>query len=153
MNGRARGVLLPALVLALGVVIGPAHAQNPAGQDSAAVTDGTYELSGVEVQPELRNRSEAADLVQRFYPRELRRRGETAVLAMRFLILPDGTVDGTRISVASADNQGFSQAATRVVRQLRFTPAKVGGRPVAVWVTLPVVFMVPPGSAPPTRAP
>ena len=55
------------------------------------------------------------------------------------LVLEDGTVGDTRI-VKSLP--GFDDAAMTAVRQWKFIPAVAKGKPVAVWVAVPVKFSV-----------
>jgi TonB family protein len=149
MKQRRAGIFLPALLLAGVFAVHPARAQWAASADSLRA----YELGEVEVMPELANRSEVAGLIQRHYPREMRRKRETGMVTVRFLVRPDGRVDSTRVSVLNSDNEGFNDAAVNVIRRARFAPARVDGQPVAVWVMFPLIFRLEPRSAPPTRAP
>jgi hypothetical protein len=41
----------------------------------------------------------------------------------------------------SSAGAGWTTVLTRVVYAMRFNPARIGQRPVPVWVALPVVFM------------
>ena len=120
--------------------------------DTAAPTV-AYELSAVDVQPEMVNREEIARLVDRSYPRELRRRHETGTVTLHFVIRDDGAVDSTHLEVENASRLGFADAAVLVVRRMRFSPAKVNGQPVPVWVTLPVTFWLPSRATPPAWTP
>lgn len=101
---------------------------------------GTYELSAVEEQPDLSNRSEVARQLSRNYPPLLRDAGVTGTVTIRMRVNEDGRVDASSITVENATHDAFGDAARRVVERMRFRPAKVGGRPVKVWVTLPVNF-------------
>jgi protein TonB len=115
-------------------------------QDVSARTappdEGTYELSAVEEQPELSNRSEVARQMSRNYPPLLRDAGVTGTVTIRMRVNEDGHVDAESISVENSTHEAFGDAAKRVVERMRFRPAKVGGRPVKVWVTLPVTFQL-----------
>jgi TonB family protein len=102
--------------------------------------EGTYELSAVEVKPELRNRAEIERQIEAGYPRALLSRGVTGDVDLRFRILESGTVDPTSITVEMTTNPAFAEPATIMTRGMLFTPAKVGGRPVNVWVTIPIHF-------------
>src|SRR5258705_2429661 len=55
------------------------------------------------------------------------------------LVMKDGTVGDTKI-VGSLP--GFDDAAMAAVRQWKFKPAMAKGKPVAVWVAIPVKFSV-----------
>jgi periplasmic protein TonB len=104
--------------------------------------EGTYELSAVEEQPELSNRSEVARQLSRNYPPLLRDAGVVGTVTIRMRVLENGQVDPASIAVENATHDAFADAARRVVERMRFRPAKVGGRAVKVWVTLPVTFQL-----------
>ncbi|HKP76185.1 MAG TPA: TonB family protein [Longimicrobiaceae bacterium] len=104
--------------------------------------DSTYELSTVEVQPELANREEVAAALSRNYPPLLRDAGVTGTVTLRMRVGSDGVVDPGSIQVLESSHDMFSTAATRVAERLRFRPARAGGKPVPVWVTLPVTFQL-----------
>ncbi|HET7462713.1 MAG TPA: energy transducer TonB [Longimicrobium sp.] len=108
--------------------------------DRPSPKDGTYELSAVDEQPVLLNRAVAARAMAHGYPCELRSQGITGMVVLRFVIRPDGTTDPLSVGVETATNAAFVEPASDVVRQMRFEPAKVGGVPVRVWVTLPITF-------------
>lgn len=135
MKNRSR-VVFAALVLATVFAARPARAQ-------AADSLGAYELSAVEVQPEMQNRREVALYVQEYYPRELRRTREQGAVTLRFMIRPDGMVDDAHIIVENSSKAAFERPAVRVVRQMRFSPARLNGERVPVWVTLPITFFPP----------
>ncbi len=58
-------------------------------------------------------------------------------MVVQALVLKDGTVGGTRVvkSIPLLD-----EVAVAAVRQWRFKPALSAGKPVAVWVAVPVKF-------------
>jgi len=101
-----------------------------------------YELSAVEVQPELLNRDEVAAALSRNYPPLLRDAGVTGTVTIRMRIGRDGVVDPATIEVVSTTHEAFSDAAVRVAQRLRFRPARYKGEPVPVWVSLPVTFQL-----------
>jgi TonB family protein len=62
------------------------------------------------------------------------------VAVVRFLIDVNGApVPGT-VLVEDSEHSGFAAPAMQVVETMRFQPARVNGRRVAVWVVLPVQF-------------
>lgn len=71
------------------------------------------------------------------YPDEARRTGVDGVVMIQALVLEDGSVGDTRIvkSIPALD-----EAAAACVRQWHFKPALSAGRPVAVWVAVPIRF-------------
>lgn len=101
---------------------------------------GVYDISAVEVRPELSNRSDVGRALERNYPPLLRDAGVGGTVTLSFRVNEDGRVDPASISVVSSDNEQFSDAAKKVVERMRFRPAKVNGRAVKVLVSLPVTF-------------
>ena len=120
--------------------------QNGQAQDvtarQAPPDEGTYELSAVEEQPELSNRSEVARQLSRNYPPLLRDAGVVGTVVVRMRVMENGSVDPASVSIENSSHEAFGDAARRVVERMRFRPAKVGGKAVKVWVTLPVTFQL-----------
>lgn len=104
--------------------------------------DGTYELSAVEVQPELVNPAEVRAALSHNYPPLLRDAGVTGSATVRMRVFGDGSVDAGSITIEAASHEAFGQAAARVAERMRFSPARIGGKPVPVWVTVPVTFLL-----------
>lgn len=104
--------------------------------------EGTYELSAVEELPRPTNTADLARSLQRNYPPLLRDAGVTGTVQVRMRVLEDGTVDAGSISVTSSTHEQFNDPSIRSVQRLRFRPAKVNGRPVKVWVELPIQWTV-----------
>ncbi len=107
-----------------------------------------YELSALDVQPVLLNRDEVGLALAERYPPELRNKGVGGGVTLRFVILPDGTVDSASVGVVVASSPEFVEPAAGVVRQMRFRPGLVGSTPVRSWVMLPVVFQTVAASKP-----
>jgi TonB family protein len=101
-----------------------------------------YELSELDEQPELTNARAVAAALSRVYPPGLREKGDTGRVVVRFRVTAEGMVDPPTAGVVESTSEGFSRAALEVVRTMRFRPAKVQHRPVAVWVTIPVSFQL-----------
>jgi len=77
--------------------------------------------------------------LQRFYPRQARLRGVEGDTVLRFEIAADGSITRTTV-VSSTPNGVFEQAAERLARSLRFTPAKRGGVAVPSLLTQHIVW-------------
>lgn len=105
--------------------------------------EGTYELGVIEEQPAFRNAARFARRIEARFPPELRVGGVSGGAVVRFRILENGTVAPESPSVELTTEPRFGEAAVSVVRETRFRPAKVGGRPVKVWMTLPIWFEAP----------
>jgi TonB family protein len=107
-----------------------------------------YELAGVEKQPELANGPAVVTALSRAFPPRLRAAGDSGLVVIRMRLREDGTVDTSSIHVVRTTHPGFSDAARRVAAVMRFRPARVGGKAVPVWLTLPVSFASRAGAAP-----
>ncbi|MFL5385539.1 MAG: energy transducer TonB [Longimicrobiaceae bacterium] len=90
--------------------------------------------------PELANRGEVARELARAYPRELLRAGMSGMVTVKMRLLENGTVDDPTITILDT-TAGFAEGAVSAVQRMRFRPARLEGRPVKVWVTLPVTFV------------
>ncbi|MFL5385546.1 MAG: energy transducer TonB [Longimicrobiaceae bacterium] len=100
----------------------------------------SYEAEDVEEQPELVNREAVGLALSREFPRDLRAMGLSGTVVLRFRIMEDGRADRTSLRVEQITHPAFGDAARRVVYAMRFRPARLNGKPVPVWVTMPVVF-------------
>jgi TonB family protein len=111
-------------------------------QSFAASLPLDYDLSQVETQPSLANAADVQHSIVREYPRLLRDAGVSGTATLRMRVLPDGRVDRGSVRVENTTHDAFSRAAVAVAAMMRFTPARLNGEPVPVWVTLPVTFEV-----------
>lgn len=89
--------------------------------------------------PELLNRDEVMQSVERNYPPLLRSAGIEGKVMVQLLVGVEGTVleahrTGRRI------HEALDSAALRVVRGMKFTPAQYKGEPVQVLIELPIEF-------------
>jgi len=80
---------------------------------------------------------EAVTKVPPSYPEEARESGVQGVVLVQVLVIEDGSVADWKIvnSIPLLD-----EAAVAAVLQWRFKPARTAGKPVAVWVAVPVHF-------------
>lgn len=77
--------------------------------------------------------------VKPIYPNTMREAGREGVVPIEAIIGPDGSV--TSVRVVSADvHPDFAIAAADAVRQWKFTPTLLNGRPVEVVMTVKVQF-------------
>jgi TonB family protein len=98
----------------------------------------TREAGSVDTPPELLNGHDVAREMSRQYPRAARDAGIGGQAIVRLQITPEGRADSLRTIWATRDD--FAATAMRVIRNMRFRPAKDHGNPVTVWVTMPVTF-------------
>lgn len=71
------------------------------------------------------------------YPDEARSKGVQGTVLVSALVGRDGKVKDMHLEKGV---EGLDEAALSAVRKWTFAPAKVAGKPVAVWVTVPVQF-------------
>lgn len=111
--------------------------------------EGTYELSAVEELPVIRNPAGVARQIAARYPPALRDSGVWGGVILRFRLMESGTVEPSSVGVELTTDPAFNEPAMAVVREMRFQPARVNGRPVKVWIELPIGFLaVPTAPAP-----
>lgn len=81
--------------------------------------------------------------LQSRFPALLQNRRAVGELILRFVVLENGRVDRTRISVVRSTHEELNATAMRSLGQLWFHPAQVNGvLPVRAWVELPIRFNV-----------
>jgi TonB family protein len=128
--GMAAALLLVALAWAAGLFRGAARAPADAYGDGRV-----YEEAQVDVQPHLLNPEALAD-ARNDLPAALRYARASGRVVTSFVVGADGRPADVRIVEAS--HPELHDAALRVLHGLRFKPGMVGGRPVAVRVSLPI---------------
>lgn len=114
----------------------PAAAQQTPQADSARV----YELVQVEALPRPLNVPELVAALQQAYPPELHAAGVGGTVELSFVVGADGSTGAAR--VLSASDSAFIAPSLQALSVLRFAPAQVGGRPVAVRVQQPLQWSV-----------
>lgn len=72
------------------------------------------------------------------YPVEMRKEGTSGVVTITCVIDEKGNV--TEPTVEKATNDAFRQPALDALRKWKFKPAKKGGTPVALKVSIPIQF-------------
>lgn len=75
------------------------------------------------------------------YPESARRQGITGTSLLLFEVLANGTVGAVQVE-RSAGHPDMDQAALEAVKKWRFEPARRGNQPVAVWLRMPVRFVL-----------
>jgi periplasmic protein TonB len=101
-----------------------------------------YSIAAVEVHPALRNHAEVDRLLQRSYPPLLREVGVEGRVLVEVVVGEDGRVRPGTARIVSATHDALGAATLRAVESFRFRPARIGGTPVAVRVTIPVDWRV-----------
>lgn len=88
------------------------------------------ELPRLIAQPDLR----------RFYSPEARRKEREGAVVLRLWLDASGAV--TRAEIISNPGDGLGEAALRAARELRFSPARIQGQPVATSVPFTLHFIL-----------
>lgn len=101
----------------------PADPRRPEPGDSVHVEDLPEKISGVAPN----------------YPEKALKAGISGQVVVMALVQEDGFVADVRVLKSIPE---LDEAAITAVRQYRFLPALAGGKPVAVWVAIPVRFKV-----------
>jgi TonB family protein len=114
----------------------PPAAAPAARKSPVADSTGSYELDGVEEMPRPINIGTLQRELMRLYPEHLRNTGWSGQVHVRFRVSATGEI--SEPIVVRSSNADFDEASVRAVRQLRFHPARLNGRPVAVWLELPI---------------
>ncbi len=79
------------------------------------------------------------------YPEAAKRSGITGEVLLRVVVEASGEIGA--VEVVSGAPAGLTEAASEAVRSWLYEPARVGGRPVAVYKTVRVRFTLPGASA------
>ncbi len=103
--------------------------------------DVTYQLSAVDHPPEILRADEFNRHISRNYPPSLRDAGIAGTVLVRLRVLKDGRVDTGSIEITRSTDPLFDVPVLYYLPFLHFRPARINGRPVKVWVVLPVRFV------------
>lgn len=95
-----------------------------------------------EVLPQIIDRLEFQRYLTRNYPVALRDAGVGGEVHVRFRVLQNGTVDPASVAVTRSTEHGFDEAAIEAARRLTFSPARIYGQPVRVWVAVPITYTI-----------
>ncbi|MEJ2503202.1 MAG: M56 family metallopeptidase [Gemmatimonadota bacterium] len=133
------------LAVAAGLVLAVA-CETPGPTAQTAELDAEPALTAMTVQPRLRNQEQVGEALRDHYPPALRDAGIEGTANVRLFIDEDGHVRNARIN-RTGGHEALDEAATRVARQMEFTPAYEQDRPVPVWVAMDVRFALDDGPA------
>jgi periplasmic protein TonB len=73
------------------------------------------------------------------YPDSARRQGIEGTVSLKVRVTERGVVGEVQVE-QSAGYPDLDRAAVEAVRRWRFSPARHGNQPVAIWVLIPVTF-------------
>lgn len=112
----------------------------PARGDASVPPGHLYQPWEIDRGPELLHRREIAEAVRAEYPPALRERADTGTVVVAVTVLEDGTPDSASITVERSTDAAFDEPARRVVRRMRFSPARSERRAVRVRIQVPIGF-------------
>lgn len=95
--------------------------------------------SPARVRPRMLNQEQVLRAVMREYPAALREAGIGGTTVVHLFIDTEGIVRNQEVH-RSSGHPMLDGAALRVATAARFSPAKTGGEPVAVWIALDITF-------------
>ena len=113
----------------------------PEGDFAAAEVAAPLDISEVTTPPKLQNAGEIAALLAQHYPPLLRDAGVTGRVLIHATVDEDG--ETTDVQATEASHAEFGAAAVATALRMRFTPAEMDGKPVAVRFSQPIAFNLP----------
>jgi protein TonB len=107
----------------------------PAGADPSEVPS----YIARDIEPRLRNSDEILAELRKQYPPDLRDSGIGGRVVLWVFVEEDGSPGAFRVQESSGHAK-LDQAAERIATNMRFSPAMLRDRPVAVWIAMPITF-------------
>ncbi|HLP28847.1 MAG TPA: energy transducer TonB, partial [Candidatus Didemnitutus sp.] len=96
---------------------------------------GAEKLVGVKVEPSYDSSALARSIV---YPIEASQNGISGMVLVGALISKTGCIE--KLKIIESDNEMLNQSALDAVGRQTFTPALVNGKPIRVWVRVPIRY-------------
>ena len=134
--GHARRLQIEWLILALLGCAGTATKEGGAGRSETAPT--TSEV--VDENPKFDVEPKLISIDPVVYPDDARERKSQGIVFVRVLVGENGRVVDTRI-IQSVD-PSLDHAAIAAAKTAVFKPATSNGKPVAVWMVIPLEFLI-----------
>jgi len=114
---------------------GDEPAEKPAGV--AAAEEGQQKPADIQVVDEM---PKPVKRVAPKYPDAARKRGQQGIVQVSALVKTDGTTDKVKVVPGKGLAPDLDRAAVEAIRQWTFEPAVAKGKPVAVYIVVPVKF-------------
>lgn len=129
----------PAILVPLAACATPAPESSSASPAAVAADSArVYAIAEVTTRPTLANGATVAQAIRSNFPAVLA--ASPAGGTVHLSLVVDETGATRDISVVRSPDPQFNVPAIRVVRSMRFRPARLNGAPVAVRLELPVAF-------------
>ncbi len=110
----------------------------PASAEAAQAEDGPQFIP-FDTPPRLTNSDHVRARIQDLYPPLLREAGVGGSANVWLFISETGTVDQAELNQTSGADE-LDAAAVELAKEMLFLPAAHEGKPVAVWVSIPITF-------------
>lgn len=122
----------------------PAEPTPPTGTPAppSSAEEFVVDESMVEKRPEL-NRDGLARTMERYYPSVMRDSRVAGRVVVEVIVDENGRVREGSARIVETTHPAFGEATLRAVERFRFSPARMGGTPVPVRVTIPINWTVP----------
>ena len=116
--------------------IGEGYVMEPI--DTVVTVEPPVTLAVVDRLPQLIRLDEIARRMQALYPHFYRAAGIEGRAVVQLVVDKEGRVEQEGMTILSTTHPEFGPASLELARLVRFEPARRNGRPVRVWVQLPV---------------
>lgn len=136
---RNKILILIQLSVALACAGGPSVLGVP-----TVVSDTFYDMA-----PGITNPDEIRDLMREEYPPLLRDAGIGGRAVLLISVDDMGQVQDASLERGTG-HEALDELALELAKMFRFSPAQIGGRPIPIWVTVPI-NLTPPTAQPATR--
>jgi protein TonB len=113
---------------------GPPTDGVPGGRGSGPLLAGVGDVTNPRLIPESHVRPE--------YPEVARQAGIECKVCLQCVVCEDGSIGELQVLRSDHDHLGFEESAIAAVRQWRYEPATQNGRPVSVYFTVMVDFVL-----------
>ena len=113
----------------------------PDSTPPAPVVEAPVSVAVVDERPRVLNLNELVSRMRDLYPPNYRIAEVEAQVVVQLVVDREGRVEQDP-TVVSTSHEAFAAPTLQVVRHLRWEPARRNGKPVRVWVRLPVAWSV-----------
>jgi protein TonB len=137
-GARASASTRVALVVALAAAGACASAPPPALPEPQSPPQSTDALPSFYEEDQVDVPARPVAPIEPTFPARLRALGVEGVVAMRVVVLADGSAGPTRLLESS--HPEFTDSVQKALREARFLPARRDGRSVSSWLTIRIDF-------------
>jgi protein TonB len=122
--------------------VGVAGGSGEGYEEPADTAEAPMPLAIVDRLPQLKDVGDLVTRMRALYPPIFRAAGIEGRAIVQLVVDTQGRVEPEGMTVISATHPEFGPPSMQLARMLRFEPARRNGRPVRVWVQLPVDWTI-----------